>query len=193
MDVTGCDNLIPVFHTRKHKININEDSEDKEMNTMLQHLNEGHCEFISNVLFNIAGYIISKLIDNLSCSECKRCLLPQPKDTSVDDYHYTATRYHQAGKTSAFSTFVNKGGLQIKVCQHFTLESTLPLFTDHEDGDNEAVVEDDHSTQLTKRVADKYFTLRLFNDGKKYTREIVNKVKQSDRHRFIKLTLFNNE
>jgi hypothetical protein len=245
VDFTGCNNLIPLFHTRKHKTNINEDSEeatapdqdpehtDKEMNTMLQHLNEGHSEFISNVLFYIAGYIVSKLIDNLSCSECKRCLLPLPKETSADDHDYTATRYHEAGKASAFTTFVNRGGLQIpstavyrciefcehvfkatvtgndgrhisnkaklknrmiiKVCQHFTLESTLPLFTDHEDGDNEAVVEDDHSTQLTKRVADKYFTLRLFNYGKKYTREIVNKGKQSDRHRLNKLTLFNNE
>lgn len=80
----------------------------------------------------------------------------------------------------------------INVCQHFALESTLALFADHDDGDNEAVVEDDHRTQLTKRVADKYFTLQLFNYGKKYTMEINNKGKQSDRHRLNKLTLFNN-
>ena len=245
VDFTGCNNIVPLFHTRKHKTDMNKDSEqatlpdqdpehtDKEVNTMLQHLNEGHSEFISNVLFYIAGYIVSKLIDNLSCSQCKRCLLPIPKETSIDDHDYTATRYHEAGNASAFTTFVNQGGLQIpstavyrciqfcehvfratvtgndgkqinskaklkntmivNVCQHFTLESTLPLFADHEDGDNEAIVEDDHNTQLTKRVADKYFTLRLFDYGKKYTREIVNNGKQSDRHRLNKLTLFNNE
>ena len=245
VNFTGCNNLIPLFHTRKHKTDINKDSEqatvpdqdpeqeDNSMSMMLQHLQKGHSEFISNVLFYIAGCIVFKLIDDLSCSECKRCLLPIPKETSLDDHDYTATRYHEAGKASAFTTFVNKGGLQIpstavyrcieycehvfratvtgddnqhisnnaklkytmiiKVCQHFTLESTLPLFTDHEDGDNEAVVEDDHKTQLTKRVAEKYFTLRLFNYGKKYTREIVNKGKQSDRHRLNKLILFNNE
>ena len=201
VDFTGCNNIIPLFHARKHKTDINKDSkqvavpdqdpeqEDNSMNVMLEHLNEGHSEFISNVLFYIAGYIVFKLIDNLSCSQCKRCLLVE---TSIDDHDYTVTRYHEAGKASAFTTFVNKGGLQIpstsvyrcieycehvfratvmgddnqhisnnaklkntmiiKVCQHFTLVSTLPLFTDHEDGDNEAVVEDDHTTQLTKRV-----------------------------------------
>ena len=66
----------------------------------------------------------------------------------------------------------------INVSHHFAIDSTVALFTDHEDGDNEAVVEDDHRTQLTKFVADKYFTLRLYNYGKKYTREIVNDGKQ---------------
>ena len=51
----------------------------------------------------------------------------------------------------------------INVSHHFTLDSTVALFTDHEDGDNEPVVEDDHRTQLTKFVADKYFTLRTQN------------------------------
>ena len=122
VDFTGCNNIVPLFHTRKHKTDMNKDSEqatlpdqdpehtDKEVNTMLQHLNEGHSEFISNVLFYIAGYIVSKLIDNLSCSQCKRCLLPIPKETSIDDY--TATRYHEAGKASAFTTFVNQQSWQ---------------------------------------------------------------------------------
>ena len=81
----------------------------------------------------------------------------------------------------------------ISVCHHFAQESTLELFQDHEDGENELIVEDDHKTKLTKYVANEYFSLRLFNFGKKYTREIVNKGKQSDRHRLNKITLFNNE
>ena len=47
----------------------------------------------------------------------------------------------------------------LEVCQHFTLESTLPLFTGHEVDVRPAVVEDDCSTQLTKRVTDIDFTL----------------------------------
>ena len=46
------------------------------------------------------------------------------------------------------------------VCHHFALESTIHLFADHEDGENEMLVEDDHRTKLLKFVADKYFTLR---------------------------------
>ena len=240
LDFTGCNNLIPLFRTRKHSPTLHNQSQetaaqdtDNKINAMVQHLQEGNSEFISNVIFYIAGYIVSKLVNNLSCPECKRCLCPLPKSLSVDDHDYTATKYHEAGKASAFVNFVNNGGLQIPstavyrciefcehvfkatvtgndnqhisnraklknsmiiaVCQHFNLESTFPLFRDHEDGVNEAVIEDDHSTQLTKHIADKYFTLRLFNYGKKYTREIVNKGKTSDRHRLNKLILFNNE
>ena len=89
----------------------------------------------------------------------------------------------------------NEGNLKkkmiVSVFQHFTLDSTSKLFTDHEDDDTEILV-DDHRTNLMKRVADKYFTLRLFNFGKKYVNEIVNNGKQSDRHLFNKITLFNN-
>ena len=226
VDFTGCNNIIPLFHTKKQKTDTNKDSEEvttseqrkKEMDRMFQRLNKEHSEFISNVLFYIAGYIVSKLIENLSCSKCKRALMPLPTETTSDDHDYTATRYHEAGKAASFTTFVNNGGLQIpstsvyrtvefcehvfratvtgddgqhisnkanlknkmiiNVSHHFAIDSTVALFTDHEDGDNEAVVEDDHRTQLTKFVADKYFTLRLYNYGKKYTREIVNDGKQ---------------
>ena len=43
------------------------------------------------------------------------------------------------------------------------------MFTNYEVGDNDAVVEDDGNTQLTTIIAEKYFTFRLFNYGKKYT------------------------
>lgn len=49
----------------------------------------------------------------------------------------------------------------INVFRHFALECTLPLFADHDDSDNEAAVEEDHMTQLTKLVADKYFNFQL--------------------------------
>ena len=74
------------LENKKQKTDTNENSQqatipdqvtecrDKETNTMLQHLNDEHSEFISNVLYYIAGYIVSKLIDNLSCSKCKKVL-----------------------------------------------------------------------------------------------------------------------
>ena len=48
----------------------------------------------------------------------------------------------------------------------------------------EGVVEDERMTKLIKWIADKYFTLRLYNMSKKYTREVINGERQSDRHRF---------
>ena len=41
------------------------------------------------------------------------------------------------------------------------------MFTNCEVDDNDAVVEDDGNTQLATIIAEKYFTLRLFNYGKK--------------------------
>ena len=71
----------------------------------------------------------------------------------------------------------------VNICHHFALETTIRLFEDHGDGENEMLVEDDHRTQLVKFVADKYFTLRLFNSGKQYTEEITYEGQQGDRHR----------
>ena len=62
------------------------------------------------------------------------------------------------------------------------------MFTNYEVDDNDAVVEDDGNTQLTTIITEKYFTLRLFSYGKKYTREIVNKDKRSDGHKLGGLT-----
>ena len=57
----------------------------------------------------------------------------------------------------------------VDVFHHIALETTIRLFADHEDGENEMLVEDDHGNKLVKFVADKYFTLRLFDFGKKNT------------------------
>ena len=194
---------------------------DESMNKLCEQFHkEGHSEFIANVLFYIVGYIVSKLIDHLPCPECKQSLLPQPKEIPVNRHDYTASLYHEAGMPSAFTTFVNNGGLQIpstsvfrileycehlfkatvtgkdgnlisnecnlkqkmivKVCHHFVLDSTIKLFPDHGHSDVEILVEEDHITKLIKFIADKYFTIRLFNFGKKYTQEIANDGKPSN-------------
>ena len=50
-------------------------------------------------------------MDKLSCLECKKCLMPLPTQASVNGHDYTPSLYHE--KASYFTTFVNKGGLQI--------------------------------------------------------------------------------
>ncbi len=238
-DFTGYNNIVPLFHTAKHKTppsgNQSTNAYDEtELNFISEHLDdERHSEFMSNVLFYIAGYIVSKLLDNLTCPGCKKSLVPQANEAPHNGHDYTATLYHDAGKASSFTNFVNNGGLHIpstsvyrtveycehlfkakvtgkdghqitsernlkkkmivNVCHHFALETTMPLFADHEEGENEIVVEDDHRTKLIKFVADKYFTLRLFNFGKKYTKEIIYEGKQSDRHHLNKVILFRNQ
>ena len=233
VDFTGCNAIIPLFHKQKHKEDeskkqetTTEQEDSTEVNFMFRHLDqEQHSKFVSNVLFYIAGYIISQIINKISCPACKSCLISSPTDSSA--------RHHEAGKAAAFTNFINKGGLKIpsssvyrtveysehvfkamvsgkdgneisnqsklkekmiiQVNKHFMLDSTSTLFSDHEEGTNECLVEDDHKTTLIKFTANKYFTLRLFTYGKIYERKVIHNGKQSDRHRLNKLTLFNNE
>ena len=86
----------------------------------------------------------------------------------------------------------NEPKLKVKmiteVCHHFILDSTFNLFDDHEDGNNESVIEDDHTTKLIKCTAHKFFTLtrvlRPFTFSKKLTEEIVQLGQLSDRRNF---------
>ena len=83
----------------------NDSQESRNMSCMCEHLNEEkHSEFSSNVLFYIAGYIVSKLIKAIACSACKKSLLLLPKQLPDNGHDYTSTIYHEAGKASAFTT-----------------------------------------------------------------------------------------
>ena len=136
VDFTGCNSIIPIFHTRKHRASpINtEPTQDKmsdeSMNKLCEQFHkERHSEFTTNVLFYIAGYIVSKLIDNLPCPACKQSLLPLPKEIPVNGHDYTASLYLDTGKASAFTTFINNGGLQIPSSSVFrTVEYCEHLF-----------------------------------------------------------------
>ena len=122
-----CHDIIPIFHSRKHRKSTTNDNdaanneqannysgESQDIFSMSENLNkEGHSEFTSNVLFYIAGYIVSKLIKAVACPACKKSPLPLPKQLPDNGHDYTSTIYHEAGKASSFTTFVNKGGLQI--------------------------------------------------------------------------------
>eukprot|EP00795_Rhopilema_esculentum_P009936 gene9936-18544_t len=52
--------------------------------------------------------------------------------------------------------------------------------------------EDDHVTQLVKRISTKYLTVRLQTYAKRYTRQVINKNIPSIRHKMSKLVLFKN-
>ena len=119
VDFTGSNGIIPVFHKRKHNSDDSQaeittvQENSPEINHMLEHLDqEQHSEFVSNVLYYIAGYIVSQMINKISCAECKRCLISSPTDTTAP-HNCSATRYHEAGQASAFTNFINNGGLKI--------------------------------------------------------------------------------
>ena len=132
VDFTGCNSIVPIFHTRKHRASpINTDkTSDESINKLCEQFDkEGHSEFTANVLFYIAGYIVSKLIDNLPCPACMQSLLPLPKEIPVNGHDYTASLYHGIGKASAFTTFINNSGLQIPSTSVFrTVEYCEHLF-----------------------------------------------------------------
>jgi hypothetical protein len=109
VDFTGCSNIIPIFHTRKHQTKISgkqaeenkeggsNSSEENEMNLMCERLAfQEHSKFIQNVLFYISGYIVVKLMDKLSCSECKKCLHScLPMDTIIRQVYIMTVGRHQ--------------------------------------------------------------------------------------------------
>ncbi len=84
-----------------------------EEDLLCSHLNAPTTsEFLSNILFYIGGYIVSKLVKKLSCSSCKTSLLAQ-FTTTTPDHDYCALNYSEDAPASAFTLFVNNGGLQI--------------------------------------------------------------------------------
>ena len=233
--------VIPIFHKRKHKSPLSEVStqdgrdectnamEESEERLMFEHLNQNtHSDFISNILFYIGGFIVSKLIKKLTCQACKDSLLGSSIATVETDHDYCGlSAYDEVSSASAFTLFVNNGGLRVpsksvfsiieqcehvfkqyvcqngisstknlkskmilQVCHYFLLESNKAVFSHHELSSN--VVENDHQTKLIKWTADKYFTMRLFTYGKKYSETVVQNGMSSSRHQLNKLILFKN-
>ena len=68
--------IIPLFDKREHASEAETEPEEittdfAEMNNMLRHLDhEQHCQFVSNVLYHIARYIIAQILSIISCSAC---------------------------------------------------------------------------------------------------------------------------
>lgn len=111
--------IIPYFHTKKHKTPLSEsNTSDQSLPTaeerlLCQQINSpSNTEFVSNILFCIGGYIISKILDKVICSSCKSCLTSQFTEPTTD-HKYCSMDYNNLVAVSAFTLFVNNGGLRI--------------------------------------------------------------------------------
>ena len=88
-------------------------SPDEHM--MISHLDDNHSEFISNILFYIGGFVVSKLVKVITCSSCLNSLNScSPPVTNWDhDYCGSIIRYDEVARASAFTLFINNGELTI--------------------------------------------------------------------------------
>ncbi|CAB4019173.1 Hypothetical predicted protein [Paramuricea clavata] len=109
-----CDTF---FHKRKHKTPLldkdaEEEEEEDEEQPMVELLDQkAHSDFTANILFCVSGYIVSKLVKLLTCPDCITSLTSQP--STNPDQDCCGVRYNSAAAASAFTLFVNNGGLKI--------------------------------------------------------------------------------
>lgn len=223
--------IIPIFHMKKHKAPLSEgmdettqgqDDEEAEENLMFEHLDQNiHSDFISNILFYIGGFIVKKLTTKLTCEKCKKCLVGSILQSDHD--YCGASTYDEVSSASAFTLFVNNGGLKIpsksvfrtiERCEHIFKQSVIEkgistvkrlknkmivkvchhlLLEASESVFEDHKGENDHQLNLIKWTADKYFTLRLFTYGKHFSETVGQNGMPSSRHQLNKLILFNNQ
>ncbi|CAB4023856.1 Hypothetical predicted protein, partial [Paramuricea clavata] len=115
--------IIPILHKRKHRSPLIEEEKPEndsgftltEQLLVEQLAERGHSEFMGNILFDISGFIVKKLIKLLACTACRSCLISSLSSSSVDhDYCGAKTTQHSdTPAASAFTLFVNRGGLTI--------------------------------------------------------------------------------
>lgn len=230
--------IIPYFHTKKHKTPLGESNTSNESlltpeeQLLCQQIDSSsNTEFVSNILFYIGGYIVSKTLDKMLCSSCKSCLISQFTGPTTD-HNYCSMNYNNMVAPSAFTLFINNGGLRVPsqsvyniidysekvfkekvsntdarmtnekrlkeklvmiVFNHFSVESTKNVFTDHDDGLNEIMFTGDHRATLIKLIAERYIRLRLYTYGKRFSDNITGAGKSSIRHQLTKLILFNGQ
>ena len=128
--------IIPIFHSTKHQSPLSGMSleEDKDENAdannsmeeakeslMFEHLDRGiHSDFISNILFYIGGFIVSKLVKKLTCQACIDCLVGSINRAESDHDYCGQSAYNEVSTAAAFTLFVNNGGLRIPTKSVFT-------------------------------------------------------------------------
>ena len=116
--------IIPLFHKNRNNSPLTEydatTQKDELLVTpqeqlMISQLDNNHSEFISNILFYISGFIVSKLVKLITCSSCLNSLIScSPSVTKWDhDYCGSVARYDEVATASAFALFVNNGGLSV--------------------------------------------------------------------------------
>eukprot|EP00795_Rhopilema_esculentum_P017191 gene17191-8732_t len=175
-----------------------------------------------NILYYISGFIIRKIIHKIDCQQCSESLVIPVSSTdhfyATMPYAMLVSRKNRGGLIQASygafkvveqceksfkmnvinssrnqitseSNLLRKMLIQVvSVCdwqQHF------PCIGDH-GFEVEPGFQDDHLTQLVKKVSIRYLTMRLQTYGKRYTRQIVNSNTPSIRHQMNKLILFKN-
>ena len=114
--------IIPIFHRRKHSAplveenmpNVNNGFTPPEHELAQQLEEKNHSEFVENILYYISGYIVAKLIKSITCTACKNCLISRSLSTprQLFDHDYEGSRPDNQ-RASAYTQFVNKGGLTI--------------------------------------------------------------------------------
>ena len=175
-----------------------------------------------NILYYISGFIIRKIIHKIDCQQCSESSVIPVSSTdhfyATMPYAMLVSRKNRGGLIQASygalkvveqceksfkmnvinssrnqitseSNLLRKMLIQVvSVCdwqQHF------PCMGDH-GFEVEPGFQDDHLTQLVKKVSIRYLTMRLQTYGKRYTRQIVNSNTPSVRHQMNKLILFKN-
>ena len=193
---TSSTSIIPFFfHSTKHKAPLSEAATtDDELQITLEEkflctqlIASETSEFVSNILFYIGGYLVSKLVNKLTCLSCKNCLVSQFHGPTPD-HGYCATKYNEISSAAAFTLFVNNGGLRIafqSVCHVVEYSekmnerknwSCLFVNTSHWT----ATIKFSTATlqMLIKATAERYFTLLLFSYSKRYYNNVIAGGKQ---------------
>ena len=115
--------VIPFFHKNKNNSSLSESDDNNPESSLtsdeqllISQLEQGNqSEFISNILFYIGGFIVFKLVKVVKCQSCLNCLISCSLSSTRWEYDYcgSVARYDEVAAASAFTLFVNNGGLQI--------------------------------------------------------------------------------
>ena len=187
---------------------------------VVQHIfDDNISEITENVLYYISGFLVRGIIKNIDCQECAEaltsprsdheyCYLPHDHMSFVNRKDCGGLIYSSSGVykvvlacEKSFKVNVLNSTTKISVQSnlinrmvHEVISSTdwsrhFPSISDHR-FEIDVGFEDDHLTQVVKRVSSKYFNMRLHTYAKRYNREVVNHDTPSMRHQLSKLILF---
>jgi hypothetical protein len=210
-----CLNDSQLLYTEKHDI----------MEQLSDAINNSNLSlYKQSILGYISGFIVRKMMKNLSCSVCSEALytVHSTKHNSIShDHHYSkffvpACLSLIASKNGGGLVFPSPSVTNIvmkaeKILKIFLTCGNLPklkkeniineihrsivqetFFTelhDH-DLDHEPLTEDLHSTQLVKKIVEKYCKIRLYAYEKTFNKEMLHKGKTGFRQQSTKLLTF---
>lgn len=152
-------------------------------------------EYKNNVLYYIGGYIVTKLLNKITCRHCQGALLGNRSINKEHDYSVDINKY------SSFTSFVDRGGLKhvskfvfevisytekvfitlakdsllktnknkiaMLIVQHFSSKLDMLIVPPHPV--TSITCEDRHEVELVKCIANKYLILRMNTYGKQMT------------------------